>query len=61
MHGNVIPKEVVAAYRARRAMLAATPITQPEDGFRHIADVVRDVILTRADAVIENWQRRSHG
>lgn len=57
---TVIPAEVVAAYRTRRAMLAVQPKTEPGDSFRHIADIVRDCVIKIADTTIENW-RRSHG
>lgn len=57
---NVIPSNVVAAYRARRAMLAVEPKVDPKEGYRHIADLVREVIIGIADTTIENW-RRSNG
>lgn len=57
---NVIPSNVVAAYRARRAMLSVEPKVDPKEGYRHIADVVREVIIGIADTTIENW-RRSNG
>jgi len=58
--GDVIPNDVVAAYRVRRAMLAVAPKTEPGDSFRHIGDIVRDCVLKVADTKIENW-RRSNG
>lgn len=57
---NVIPSNVVAAYRARRAMLAVEPKVEPKEGYRHIGDLVREVIIGIADTTIENW-RRSNG
>lgn len=57
---NVIPSNVVAAYRARRAMLAVPPKTEPGDSFRHIGDIVRECVIKVANTKIENW-RRSNG
>lgn len=57
---DIIPVDIVAAYRARRTMLAVTPKTEPGDSFRHIADIVRDCVIKVADTKIENW-RRSNG
>jgi len=57
---NVIPSNVVAAYRARRAMMAVKPKIDPSEGYHHIGDLVREVIIGIAQTTIENW-RRSNG
>lgn len=59
--GDVIPHDIVAAYRARRTMLATAPKTEPGDSFRHIADIVRECVIRVAETKIENWRRSSHG
>lgn len=67
---DIVPSNVVAAYRARKAMYARTPALPPVSGddgdgdyycIRPIGDWARACVLATADAVIERWRSVTHG
>lgn len=58
---DIVPSNVVAAYRVRRKLLSQRPAGDPAETFRPLGDVLRDVILECAETAIHDWRDRRHG
>lgn len=66
---DIVPSNVVAAYRVRKAMSARPLTPEPVSGddgegdycIRPIGDLARACVLATADAVIERWRSGTHG